>query len=348
MSATEANPSWSEAVVRAPQALGLGSPRLAAAPPPPAPPPPAPPAAVAPPVAADPTPKPVRLPSAASDQEGVYEGLLWAVRALEECGRAFTRLTLRMGKVEVRLGAVEDGQGRLAAVEQRLLRLEEAAAAPPPARVVPLRPDPDLATLRRELATATVRLARLEGDQRRAERPPSELEEHVNALEQDVVGVYRELDGVAQRVDDRLRSALAAVGELASRLDRMAAEGPHSLERRLGAVEARLERAESPRSQAERLHSALEQVLGRGAAVEPVAPAVPAVPVAPCAPPPPPPAPATVVAAAPRPWPRSELARPALDLTPADVRSRAASVLTAELDRIRTSLGALGADVPTT
>lgn len=335
MSATEANSSWSEAVVRAPQALGLGAPRLAAAPPPPPPPAPAP---VAPSVAEAPAPKPVRLPSASSDQEGVYEGLLWAVRALEECGRAFTRLTLRMGKAEARLGVVEEGQGRLRALEERLQRLEEAAVAPAPARVVALRPDPDLATMRRELATATVRIARLEGSQRKADRPTPKLEEHVSALEQDVVGVYRELDGVAQRVDDRLRSAVTAVAELAARLDRMAADGPLSVERRLAAVEARLERAESPRSQAERLHSALEQVLGRAAPVEPAA-----VPAPPVAPPPPPP-----LAATPRPWPRSELARPALDLTPEDVRNRAASVLTAELDRIRSSLGALGAEVPGT
>lgn len=355
MSAPEPSVSWANPVVRAPQALGLGAPRTADGPvavpaPTPEPPPEPPPAPAAPSV-----PKAVRLPSASSDQEGIYEGLLWVVRGLEECGRAFTRLSGRLGKVEGRVAALEAqapaSASRKAGLEQRVQRLEAAAAsapvtaAPAPSRVVPLRMDyPELATLRRELATTQVRLARLEGSQRKAEHPVTALEEQVGALEHDLVGVYRELDGVAQQVDNRLASLLSAVGDLAARMEQVAARAqPQSdVERRLAALEAKIDRAVSPRSQAEGLRTALEEVLGRDGGTSGRPAAAPARLVDPPAP-----LPAAVpTPAAAREWARSELARPALDLTPPDVRSRAASVLSAELDRIRSSLDALGAEVP--
>ena len=339
MSAARPESVWNGAVVLAPQALGLGAlagaPAAAAAS-----------ASLAPPPASGPAPKPpeprpapkaVRLPSWSVAAEGIYEGLLWAVRGLEECGRAFTRLAGRLGKVEARVAALEETATArphgLAAVEARLRRLEEAApggvaAATPPA--APVRPDPDLVTLRRELATARVRIARLEGGQRQAGRPVADVEAHVTSLEHDLVGVYRELDGVAQRVDDRVAAATrglsrvaeleAALAELAARVDRLTA-----LSRLAPPVPARSTPAPA------------------GAAAGPLSTAGPLPTAAPAAVP----AaslPAGAGLAAARGWAGSDLARPALELTPDEVRARAASVLSTELQRIRSALGALGAD----
>ena len=233
MSVAQPRGAWGQPIVRAPQAaLGLGAP----------------------------APKAVRLPSDASDQEGIFEGLLWVVRGLEECGRAFTRLAGRLGKVEARLHELESAE----------------SPAPPPAAAVPVAPAPG----------------------------PADLDQHLSSLEQDVVGVYRELDGVAQRVDDRMARAVAELAKPAE-----------SIERRLAALEARLERGGRPPPRAEML--------------------APSPAARPAAPPPPGPMP-------------SELVRPALELLPEEARNRAASVLSAELDRIRLSLGALRAESPRT
>jgi chromosome segregation ATPase len=51
------------------------------------------------------------LPTSPDDQVGMHRGLLWVARAVEECGRAFTRLSIRLRKVERRLDAAELGRG---------------------------------------------------------------------------------------------------------------------------------------------------------------------------------------------------------------------------------------------
>lgn len=315
MTATDPVSRW-DVVVRAPKAFPDPGPAAPA---------PAPPVAAVAPVApaagppAPAAPKPVRLPSGPTDHEGLYEGLLWVVRGLEECGRAFTRLSGRVARVEARLAELESAPpaaARLDALDARLRRLESApAAAPAPVAPAPAAPAPPpadvtavLAGMRRALATAQVRLARLEGRDR-AVSLPDDLAGHVTALEEDVVGVYRELDGIAQRVDDRLRTVAPDPG----RLD--------ALERRVDTLDARLARRAAS--------------LDRLAATAPPPAPVPAAPVAPPITPPRPPAPF-----------ESELTRSALELTPPAVRDRAVSVLSAELERIRRSLGALGEPAP--
>ena len=49
----------------------------------------------------------VSMPVSPSDHEGVHRALLWVARGVEECGRAFTRLTSRVRRLEGRLDAVE-------------------------------------------------------------------------------------------------------------------------------------------------------------------------------------------------------------------------------------------------
>lgn len=63
------------------------------------------------------------------------EHLLWVTRAVEECGRAFTRLASRLAQVEVRLDALEATPPRepaapaaLAGTEQIEARIDESAA----------------------------------------------------------------------------------------------------------------------------------------------------------------------------------------------------------------------------
>lgn len=211
---------WTTAEVRAPTALGLGAapPRLAQAP------------VAIPPPAEHGDPRAVRLPVAASDQEGIYQGLQWALRALDECGRAFTRVTSRVNKIESRLGAVE---GAIADVGARLRRLEQRAAAPPPVSasasqpppVAPLRLESQMIGVRKDLAAVFTRLAKLEAappsptpsppPASPPPEPPSRvvaLTARVGALEADIQGVYRELDKVAELVSERFEA-------LAVRLD---------------------------------------------------------------------------------------------------------------------------------
>ncbi|MGH9227088.1 MAG: hypothetical protein ACRD2W_25675 [Acidimicrobiales bacterium] len=180
----------------------------------------------------------------ASDQEGIYEGLQWALRALDKCGRAFTRLAGRTTKVECRLGAIEstvaarterpddsplatspDVVHGLAAFDERLRKLEAGAGRTPTA-VVPLRVDAQLSILRKDLAATQLRLARLEEVERRHSAEPTPppaatpapmdstpptvaLAARVGSLEADIQGLYRELDTVAELVADRF----ATLGE---------------------------------------------------------------------------------------------------------------------------------------
>jgi hypothetical protein len=290
-----------------------------------------------PPIAAVPSPTPAgaktaRLPTASTDQEGIYEGLLWAVRALEECGRAFTRLSGRLGKVEARLASLEADERpspgaspdpdtalepRITELESRLTALCERLASleTDPRPVQALRPaDPQLAALRKELIAAQVRIARLEGADDRATRRHQRDEEAARALhmlsqrmgslERDVVGVYRELDKVAERVADRL----AAFG---SPLD------DDVVQDQIG----------SPFPATERFHEP-EPAVPTEAGDRSAAVSVPQV-----EPPPP--------------YARAISATSARDGSPQayttdSVRERAASVLTAELVRILQSLDALG------
>jgi hypothetical protein len=43
------------------------------------------------------------LPTSPDDRDGMHAALLWVAWAVEECGRGFTRLSSRLGKVEQRL-----------------------------------------------------------------------------------------------------------------------------------------------------------------------------------------------------------------------------------------------------
>jgi hypothetical protein len=47
------------------------------------------------------------LPTSPTDQDGMYRGLLWVAWAVEECSRAFTRITTQLADVERRLTALE-------------------------------------------------------------------------------------------------------------------------------------------------------------------------------------------------------------------------------------------------
>jgi hypothetical protein len=52
---------------------------------------------------ATPGSRPVSLPTSATDQDGLYRGVLWVAWAVEECSRGFTRLSARLGNLERRV-----------------------------------------------------------------------------------------------------------------------------------------------------------------------------------------------------------------------------------------------------
>lgn len=60
----------------------------------------------------------VALPASPQDQEGMHQALLWLAWAVEECSRAYTRVSSRVSELERRLAALENAQ-------------QEAAVAPP-------------------------------------------------------------------------------------------------------------------------------------------------------------------------------------------------------------------------
>lgn len=313
--------SYPHAVVCAPQALGLGtgpSPQANGAAS-------HPPNETAPPPAAANEPRPVRLPASPADHEGTYQGLLWAVRALDECGRAFTRLASRIGKVESRLTAIEqqppvDAQAldqRLSAVEklvadaqgldERVKRLERSArpATSSDRYVAPPRTDPQAASLQRDLAAVQVRVAKLEALDRQRPSTAAALDQ----LEADVMGVYQELDKVAELVADRLAAVRPAGPSAVS----------EELEARLRFLEARLGRAEPERPGGGLTEPRFSERCGHDADEDPFYASV-----------------ASLVGAPP---PDSEPV--ALTLLPRSARVKAAASLTAELDRIRHSLSVL-------
>ena len=48
------------------------------------------------------------LPTSPRDQDGMYRGLLWVARAIEDCSRAFTRVSSRLANLEGRLDRLDE------------------------------------------------------------------------------------------------------------------------------------------------------------------------------------------------------------------------------------------------
>ncbi len=202
------------------------------------------------------------LPSSPVDREGMYRGLLWVAWAVEECSRAYTRLSSRVNKLESRID---------------LLESDPSCSRPTPAPATPAPPSgrldqeaaervDALETRVRQLEYVPLRLTKLQRTVEQLEKaepppaptpPPAPGPLPAEAASPDTRGegaesgeleaVYQELDRVAEFVAARAEALDNAVHELR----RTAASNGHDAERRMRELEARLERFE-------RLYSAMQ------------------------------------------------------------------------------------------
>ncbi len=204
----------------------------------------------------------VPLPSSPVDREGMYRSLLWVAWAVEECSRAYSRLSSRVGKLESLVDLLESEPSRsgpvpaLAAAAPPAQMAAPAPAPPPPPPALDLKAVERIDAIEgriRQLEYVPLRLAHLQRlvDQLEKAPPPAPApppppppeaaplapdEQESGELE----AVYQELDRVAEFVAARSDALDKAVHELR----RAAASNGHDAERRMRELEARLERFE--------------------------------------------------------------------------------------------------------
>lgn len=193
----------------------------------------------------------------------MYRGLLWVAWAVEECSRAFTRLSSRMGKLESRVDLLESEPSR-SAVDPKPWPATPAAPPPsapsaPPAIALDKHTADRIDALEARLKQLDFFPMKLSNLQRTvgelekalhaeaeavAQEPPQAAPapaaaEDVNGA--DFEAVYQELDRVAEFVAARVESleqTMLEVGRNAS------ANGHDDSERRLRELEARMQRFE--------------------------------------------------------------------------------------------------------
>jgi hypothetical protein len=176
----------------------------------------------------------------------MYRGLLWVAFAVDECRRACSRLSSRLGKLESRLDLLENDPRRTVAPEPAPTPATAPVAAPEPhdrgrmdaleTRVRQLEHVPlSLANLQR----AVDELGSAEPPEPEAAAPTPAADEDAGGLE--LEGVYQELDRVAEFVAARVESLERALLQAATS---PAANGHDDAEHRLRGLEARMERFE--------------------------------------------------------------------------------------------------------
>ena len=192
----------------------------------------------------------------------MYRGLLWVAWAVEECSRAYTRLSSRMGKLESRVDVLESAP-----------RPTSRAAPPfPTATVDPAPPAPLAVELGkqakdridgiehrvRQLEYLSLKVANIQRSVDQLEKAPpppapaptpppaAEPEPVIGNDEAEVVdaeleAVYQELDRIAEFVAARVSPLERAVEQLRHGA---ASHGHDDADRRLAELEARLQRFE--------------------------------------------------------------------------------------------------------
>ncbi len=171
---------------------------------------------VSPPAPTSPSGRPrPSFPSSPADQDGIYRGLLWVAWAIEECSRAFTRLS-----------------SRLTGVERRLERLEAAETQQPASPPAPSGDDSRLERLEARVAEshsqASGRLDALEERLRQLDFLPLKLTNLQRSVDQ--------LGSAQQRATAMGIHRAGPVGGPAGPSDRQL----HELQRELAAAQRRL------------------------------------------------------------------------------------------------------------